>query len=245
MSSKFTHTLLAIALGLSITSATHSQSRATKSKDPAQWALTYSGVLEKNRKILSGYSWQYRVEVMEESTLLYVDLLEARYDAGGNLQTTRVNQDLKIKQRHGILRAKGQDNRLREVEQKIEFLKKVIRSYVYMSRGKVVDFFDRATKNDAVGYNNALRIDGEDVLHPGDSVTLFGDKSTAQPIFLTFSVPFDDNIRVDCAIKFRRLRNSGAFYGSVVTANFVKLKKIGKAKALSIEVESFDYVKQN
>ncbi len=240
MSPKLILSLLAANFLVSLPIPSYSQ----KSKDPGQWALTYSGVLDKNKKILSGYTWQYRLEAMEESTLLYVDLLEGRIDAAGNLQTTRINQDLKIKTRHGILRAKGQDSRLRDVEKKIEFLKKIIRSYVYMSRGEVVDFFDKATKNDAVGYNNALRIDGESVLNQGDSVTLFGDKKTAQPIFLTFSVPFDDKIRVDCAIKFRRLRGSGAFYGSVVTANFVKLKKTGKTKAFSIEVESFDYVKQ-
>tara|TARA_R110002096_G_scaffold88884_7_gene202822 strand:- start:1781 stop:2515 length:735 start_codon:yes stop_codon:yes gene_type:complete len=243
MSLKSSYFVIIAAVGLALPTSSFSQARATSSKDPGKWALLYSEVLDSNRKALGVYSWQYRVEVMEDNELLYVDLLEAGYDRLGNLQTTRVGQELKIKERHGPLSRAGQEGRLREIEEKIEFLKEVIRSYVYMSRGEVVDFFDKAETTEAVGYNNALRVDGENVLNEGDSITLFGDLGTAQPIFLTFSVPFDDKVRVDCSIQFRHLRGNGAFYGAEVTANFVELKKIGKSKALSIEVESFDFIK--
>lgn len=217
---------------------------ATSSKDPAQWALIYSKNLEKNRNTLADYTWQYKVSVMEGAELLYVDTLEATRDSEGNLLTKEIEHDLKIKQRNGLLSRAGQEKRFAEIQEKIEFLKGVIHSYVYMSRGQVVDFFDEAKVNKAVGYDNALRVDGENVLRQGDFVTLFGDRGTARPLYLTFSVPFNEKVGVDGSIQFRSLRRSSVFYGAEITANFVELKKPGKTKILSIEVESFDFQKK-
>lgn len=217
---------------------------ATSSKDPAQWALIYSKNLEENRKLMTNYSWQYRVAVMDAEELLYVDHLEATRDSEGNLQTTRLRHDLKIKEKHGILSKAGQEKRFAEIEEKIEFLKEVMQAYVYMSRGEVVDFFDAAKVTEAIGYTNALRVDAENVLREGDYVTLYGDRATARPLYITFSVPFNDKLGVDGSIDFRSLRNSDLFYGAEITANFVELKRPRKAKIISIEVASFDFQKK-
>jgi hypothetical protein len=218
------------------------QAPITSSKDPAQWALIYSNVINKNRESLKAYSWQYRVEVQENGELLFVDNLAANYGPDGRVETFRLSQDLQVKQRHGLLLKAGQEARLREIEKKIDTLKKYIGDYVYMSRGQVVDFFGKAKKSDAVGYDNALRLDAESVITKGDSVTLYGDKSTAFPIFLAFTVPLDAKTGIRCEVHFRHLRQFGAFYGSKVTGEFVELARGSSAKSLTIDVESFDYV---
>ncbi len=218
---------------------------SSQGKDPALSALKYAGVLNGNKKALGSYTWQYRLEATENGELIYVDLLQGRHDAGGNLQITRINQDVKIRSRIDPLLAAGQEGRLKDIEKKIAFLKEVIRAYVYMSKGTAVDFFDKARKGDAVGYANTIRLDATDVIATGDSVTLFADKKSAQPVFLSFSAPVDNNVRANCEIRFRQLRGSGVFYPSIAVAEFVKIKKIGKPKVLRIQVESFDFLKQN
>ncbi len=218
------------------------QAPISTSKDPAQWALIYSEVLHKNRELLKDYSWQYRVEVQENARLLYIDHLDARYGADGRIETIRLSQDLQVKPRQGPLLKAGQEAKLREVEAKIETLKKHIGDYVYMTRGQVVDFFDKAKKTEAIGYDNALRLDAEDVLTKGDSITLFGDKSTAFPIYLAFTVPLDEQTGIRCEVHFRHLRQLGAFYAAKVSGRFVELGRGGSTKALVIDVESFDYV---
>lgn len=218
------------------------QAPITKSKDPGQWALIYSDKLAKNRKLLADYSWQYRVEVKENEKMLYVDHLSARYGDDGRVETTRIDQELQIKKRQGLLLKAGQEARLREVEEKIDLLKKYIGDYVYMTPGQVVDFFEKATKTESVDDENALRLDAEDVLTKGDSVTLYGDKTTAFPIFLAFSVPLDAKTGIRCEIHFRHLRQMGAFYGPKVSGEFVELSRGSSAKSLTVDVESFDYV---
>jgi hypothetical protein len=238
-------TLLSLAIVALIAPAAHeaaAQAPITTSKDPGQWALIYSDVLNKNRQLLKDYSWQYRVEVQENNALLYVDNLAANYGSDGRVETFRLSQDLQMKQRQGLLLKAGQEAKLREVEAKIEVLKEHIGDYVYMTRGQVVDFFGKAKKSEAVGYDNALRLDGENVLTKGDSVTLYGDKSTAFPIYLAFTVPLDAKTAIRCEVHFRHLRQMGAFYGSKVTGEFVELARGSSAKSLTIDVESFDYV---
>lgn len=241
-------TLLGLAVVFLFVSSTRemvAQATITTSKDPAQWALIYSEVIQKNRELLKDYSWQYRVEVQENGRLLYIDHLDASYGSDGTVKTIRLSQDLQIKQRHGPLLKAGQEAKLREVEAKIETLKKYIGDYVYMTRGEVVDFFDKARKTEAVGYENALRLDAENVLTKGDSVTLYGDKATAFPIFLAFTVPLDAKTGIRCEVHFRHLRQLGAFYGSKVTGKFVELARGSlptSASSLYIDVESFDYV---
>ncbi|MDF1858964.1 MAG: hypothetical protein P1U87_02050 [Verrucomicrobiales bacterium] len=236
--------LLSISIPLTSLPLTANAQKVTSSKDPAQWALIYKDQMEKNRKALSNYTWYYEVTVMEGEELLYVDLLEATRNESGELQTTTLNQDLKIKKRHGLLSKAGQEKRLADIQEKINFLREVIQSYVYMSRGSVVDFFDKASVSEAVGYNNALRVDGENVLRQGDFITLFGDKATAHPHFLTFSVPYSETIGVDASVDFRHIRNSSVFYGAEITANFVEMKSAKKAQIISIEVKSFDFEKK-
>lgn len=235
--------LLALALLVAPLPEAHSQV-ATTSKDPAQWALIYSNNLEKNRAALANYTWQYRVMVMEGEELLYVDTLEASYSPESGLTTRTLEHDLKIKERKGLLSKAGQEKRLAEIQEKIEFLKGILQAYVYMSRGSVVDFFDKAEVTEAVGYDNALRVDAGDVLRKGDYVTLYGDRGTARPLNLTFSVPFSDLVGADGSIDFRSLRNTDIFYGATINANFVELKKPGKGSIISVEVESFDFQKK-
>lgn len=229
-------TLLSLLFGFVGEAA--AQAPVTTSKDPAQWALIYSDVLAKNRDNLKPYTWIYRVEVKENNELLFVDHLDAHYGNDGRVATQRVAQDLKIKPRHGLLLKAGQEARLKDAETKIEFMKNAIGNYVYMTRGQVVDFFTKARKTEAVGYDNALRADAENVLVKGDSVTLIGDKSTAFPIYLAFSTPVDGKTSVRCEVYFRHLRQANAFYGPRVTGEFTQ----SGGKNLRIDVESYDYL---
>ncbi|MDF2378489.1 MAG: hypothetical protein P1U81_19795 [Verrucomicrobiales bacterium] len=233
---------VAVLSGIALLSPSPAQEAAISSKDPGQWALLYSDTLQKNRKALMDYSWEYRVEVIEDGSLLYVDRLSANYNAQGVIETTRLDQDLKIKERQGLLFKAGQEKRLAEVEKKIQVLKQLIGRYVYMSRGEVVDFFENARVTEAVGYDNALRVDGENVLTEGDSVTLYGDRATAFPIHLIFSAPYDEKTWIKGEVKFRHLAQLGGFYAPRVSAEFEEKRAVGKTKFLYIDVESHDYV---
>jgi hypothetical protein len=212
-----------------------------KATDPGEMALKYAGILAGNRAALSGYSWQLRVEVAKGGELQYIDLVQGRYDASGRLQTTEINQDLKVKKRHGLIRGNLQEKKIRELKASVDKVKNMVLSYIYMSRGDVVNFFDRARKSVAPAYDNVLVIDSKNVLLPGDAVTLLVDKMSGSPLRLVFSAPAGEKRRVNATIQFRHLRNNAAFYADQAD---VRVITDDDDDNLAIKVESFDFMKQ-
>jgi hypothetical protein len=214
---------------------------AAKTKDKGELALIYSGILAGNRQKLAEYSWQLRVEVAQEGELKFVDLVKARYGVDGKLQTTDINHDLKIKKRHGLIGGNAQDKNILKLKASTNNVKDWILAYIYMSRGKVVDFFDKATPVDSLRYSNAVVVQGKDVLRPGDAVNLVIDKTTGSPLQLTFTVPIGEKSKLNAQVNFRHLRSNAAFYPDQVDAGIVSDKN---EENITIKVESFDFMKE-
>ena len=149
-------------------------------------ALMYSGVLAKNNQMLREYSWQSRLEVYEmdedEYKPLYVSLMVTRLDAKGIPQSTELGKELTTRKRNGLIRGSIQEKKLASVKETSQQLKQRILSYVYMPRGDVVNFFDRAVKSDSTIYQNAVMLKGSNVRREGDSVALTVDKTTGSPV---------------------------------------------------------------
>ncbi|MFK5923014.1 MAG: hypothetical protein QM496_12615 [Verrucomicrobiota bacterium] len=235
--------IFAVFLTCVVTPEGLSQTKQVKQAavDPALMALNYASIIENNRKNLTGFSWQLRIEVSKGGEMQFIDLIQGRFDASGKLQTTQINQDLKIRKRHGLISGNRQDKKLIELDTKVKLIREWILAYIYMSRGDVVNFFDRATKSPAVGYQNVIQISGKNVLRQGDAVTLLADQATGMPVSLSFRTPLSGTDTVFANIYFRQLRGNAAFYPDQVDA---RVKTAKEEDDLNIKVESFDFMKQ-
>lgn len=232
--------LSSLAVALAFTAAP-ALSQETAPPDPGEMALQYSKVLAKNLGVLTNYTWQMRVEVSQAGEPIYVDLVQGRHTADGQLQTTPINDDQLIKQRHGVLRGNLQDSRLTKIRQHVANLRQWTLAYIYMSPGNVVDFFNGANKTDSRVYADAVDIAGTDVLRPGDRVLLSVDKATLSPISLTFSSPSGEGESVSARVQFRYLRDNSAFVPGVAQAQIQAEKKKDN---IDVRVETFDFLKQ-
>ena len=215
-----------------------------KPADPGEMALLYLGVLAKNNQMLREYSWQSRLEVFEmdedERKPLYVSLMVTRLDAKGIPQSTEMNKVLTTRKRNGLIRGNIQEKKLASIKETSNALKQWILSYVYMARGDVVNFFDRAAKSDSAVYENAVMLRGSNVLRDGDSVALTIDKVSGSPISLTFFVPTSKDMRVSARVHFRYLRDGSVFYADQVDA---RVWEEGDDESLNFKVENFDFSK--
>ena len=209
--------------------------------DRGEIALRYAGLLAKNRQSLMNYSWQLRIEVAKGGELQYIDLKQARYTADGRLQLSKIAQDLQVRQRHGALRARRQDKKLAEISGAVDGLRETLLGYVYMTRGNAVDFFDRAKVMPAAAYDGIVRVDGRDVLRPGDSVTLYVDSATGSPLQQVVRTPMGGGAVFAATVNFRHLRSNAAFYADQIDA---QLLTEDPDDSLNIKVESFDFMKQ-
>ena len=212
--------------------------------DPGEMALKYTAILAKNNQMLREYSWQSRVEVFEmdkdERKPLYVTLNVTRLDSKGMPQSTELNKALGGRQRHGMVRGNIQERKLKSIKESVNQVKQWILSYVYMSRGNVVNFFDRARKSDSTLYRDAVVLQGTNVAIEGDSVSLHIDKLTGSPLSLTFFVPTSKDMRLSATVHFRYLRDNSAFYADQVDA---KVWEKDDDESLNIKVENFDFSK--
>ena len=207
--------------------------------DPGEFALKYEQNLRENLNSLRDYTWQSRVEVREEGKLLYTDLVINRFDASGKMQSTEKGRELAVRKRQGVVRGNLQEGKLRSVTESVSNLKQWIRSYVFMSRGTVVDFFGKAKKVDSPTYEDAIFFQATNVAQSGDTVTLHVDKVSGSPIRLTFSTPVGKKSQLNATVHFRHLRTNSAFYADQVDANIMEKEK----EVLRIKVENFDFVK--
>lgn len=229
---KTTYSLLALAMTLT------GGVQLSQAADPGELALKYADNLQANRKKLANYSWQQRLEVTKNGKQQSLVLLSARFDSAGNLQTTEINKDLKIRTRHGLIGGALQESTQDNIAAKVKNMKAWAMAYVYMSRGTVVDFFDGATVADVQGWDNAVVVRKANVLSPGDSVSLIADKDSLMPHRLSFVVPTDDKKGVACTISFRYLRDNGAFVAGSASGVWAG------GNDITVHVENFDFIKQ-
>ncbi len=204
--------------------------------DPAQRALKYSEVQQKNTDALKTYSWKTRTVVTKDEKPMMTMLIQARFDAKGKLQHTTISNESHVDKKRGV-RGKKQKKKMEELSQLIEAVVRLQGSYVVMSKGQLVDFFENAAFQDGMGDMAGMkRIHGKSVLAAGDELTIWVDPSTGLNQKLTIKAPLDEKTIVDGTIDYKAIK------GGPTTAS-ISVLNISSQK-ISIKSERFDFIKQ-
>jgi len=168
--------------------------------DSAQRALKYAEVQQKNTDALKEYSWKTRTEISMNDQSMLTALIQARFDADGQLQHTTISSESHVEKMRGM-RGRKQKQKLEELGQLIEKVVSVQASYVIMSKGQLVDFFEKATFEDGTGEMKGMqKIHAKSVLFRNDELTVWVDPSTGLNRRLTIKTPLDEQTVVDGTI---------------------------------------------
>ena len=114
---------------------------------PAQHALKYAETQQKNIGALKAYSWKTRSEITMNEKPMLTTLIQARFDAEGKLQLTTISSESHVEMKRG-LRGKKQKSKLEELAKLAEKVISLQASYVLMSKGQLVDLFEKASFED-------------------------------------------------------------------------------------------------
>ncbi|MCH7550066.1 MAG: hypothetical protein IH969_11135 [Candidatus Krumholzibacteriota bacterium] len=98
--------LITIAVTLGVVSAVSAQDT-----DPAQRALQYADGQQKNIGVLQQYSWKTRSDITSGGNPVLTTLIQARFDAEGELQLTTISTESHLEKKRG-LRGKKQKKEL-------------------------------------------------------------------------------------------------------------------------------------
>jgi len=196
--------------------------------DKEQLALAISNADDANTKLLMQYIWKRKSDVSVGGEHKLTTLTEFSFDDQGKLQAKMVDAESSVKQKPGI-RGKVQQN---AAEDKMDYVSKSLElslAYTYMTKGKLLDFFTKATLTEKDGVIEAT---GSDVYVKGDNLSIWIDTKTNLYIKKKFSSLMGKDT-VDGEIKYEKFSN-GVNHGSTTMLNM-------PAQKMKIDAINQDY----
>jgi len=155
---------------------------------------------QKNNQSLKAYIWKKRVETFIGGQSKAVILTEMKFNDKGEPEATVVDATTSVKKKPG-LRGKAQAN---AIEDKMDYVEKAVQlstGYAYMSKGELIDFFDKATVTNK----------GDIIEATASNFKVQGDKLTIQ---------FDAKTYLYKNKKFNTLMGKDLVEGEVTYSNF-------------------------
>jgi hypothetical protein len=142
----------------------------------AQMDRQFARAQQENAQALKKYEWRSRTEVRKDGETKKIQLALMRYDSQGNIQKTVISStpepDLP---KFGLRKAIGQ-KKLQDFKDKLEALGGLARSYSELTPDRMQRFMTTAAITpELTAQHKLIRIEGRDVLQPGDSMTVFLD----------------------------------------------------------------------
>jgi hypothetical protein len=151
--------------------------------DKDQLALAINKADEANTQKLKEFVWKRKSDVFIGGALKLTTLTDFSFDAAGKLQLKMIDAESTVKQKPG-LRGKAQQN---AAEDKMDYVSKALElavSYTFMTKGQLLDFFNKATVTES---NGVIEATAENVNVKGDKLTVLVDSKTNLYIEKKFS----------------------------------------------------------
>jgi len=225
-------------LGLAIVALSLGWGEPISAQSPPSGITGATGRITEARKanaaLMRQYSWTSRTEVIDQGTVKDLRIDTVNYGPDGQLQRSTMN-DQSAPLPFGFLRRRIAEAERQKVEEYLRGLRGLVEEYTLPTAGKVQDFMNRATATgpDASGL---FQVTGQSVVVPGDTFSLWVDPTSRHPRKVQVSTTFQGD-RVTLVGTFKTLP-SGLNHVAYAEA-------IVPAKQLSVQVQNFDYNRNN
>jgi len=184
-----------------------------------------------NAALMRQYNWNERIEFLIKGQVKDTRIDVVSFGPDGKLQRTVLN-DQSAPLPGGFLRRRIAENEKKDVEKYIQGLGSLLRQYTLPTPGAVMNFMDTATPTPAP--NGQLLISGQNVVQPGDSLSIWIDATTKKTRKVAVTTAFEGN-PVNLTASFNTLP-SGLNYAAYSEVSV-------PAKGYVIQVQNFDYVR--
>lgn len=166
-------------------------------------SLQVSAAAAANRTALANYVWTRTVTVFEGGELFLTKVSSMSVGADGKLVTTAVSTTPVKEPKKGLLGDKDR-KKLKEVQTYVDDALTTAREYIYMSKGKMVDYFDKAKITQAA---NSIKLTGANVNKTGDELDMELDKKTLAYISESFRSTLSNKDSVSGAVNYKTFSN--------------------------------------
>ncbi|MBN2175114.1 MAG: hypothetical protein JW731_13350 [Bacteroidales bacterium] len=196
--------------------------------DKDQLALNVARAEDENIAKLKDYIWKRTSNVFIDSELKLTTVTEFKFDADGKLETTMVDAQTTVKKKHG-LRGVAQKNAAENKEEYVQQALELASHYAFLSKGELVDFFDKAAITEKDGLIEAT---ASNVHLNGDRLTLRIDPVTNLIVYKEFSSLLGKDL-IDGQLNYDKFSN-GTVHGTTTSLNL-------PVEKMKIEALNHDY----
>jgi hypothetical protein len=166
-------------------------------------SLQVSAAASANRAQLASYVWTRTVQVFDGGQLKLTSVSSLSVGSDGKIVTTAVSSTPAEKLPGGI-RGDMAKKKIAELKAYVDEAIKETLSYIYLSKGKMVDFFDAASITQA---GNTVTVNGSSVNKANDQLTLNFTKGTYAYISQSFTSTLNNGDAVTGTINYQTFSN--------------------------------------
>jgi hypothetical protein len=178
-----------------------------------QLALNVSRAESQNLEKLKEYIWKRQSNVFADNQLKLTTTTEFSFGADGKLSAKIIDSKTTVQSKPGI-RGAVQKN---AIDDKMDYIQKALElsiSYAFMSKGELVDFFDKATLSHNDGLIEAV---AGNVLVQGDRLLVRIDPVTNLFVYKEFSSLLGKDV-VEGNLNYDKFSN-GTVHGTMTVLN--------------------------
>ncbi|MEK6781184.1 MAG: hypothetical protein AABY93_05735 [Bacteroidota bacterium] len=181
--------------------------------DKDQLALKVAKAEEQNLTKLKEYIWKRRSNVFMDNQLKLTTITEFKFNKEGKIEATVIDANTTVKKKPG-LRGAAQKS---AAEDKLDYIQKALElsiSYAFLSKGELVDFFDKATITEKDGMLEAV---ANNVLVQGDKLLVKIDPAINLITYREFTSLLGKDA-IDGKLNYDKFSN-GTLHGTMTTLN--------------------------
>jgi hypothetical protein len=197
--------------------------------DKTKLALDVSAANEANNAKLKEYIWKLKLDGYVNKELKLTTLTEMKFDATGKLVATPIDAKTTVQAKPGV-RGRMQQNAAEESLDYIGKAAEVMAQYAYMSKGQLVDFFDKAT---VTTDGKTITATAQNVMQAGDEMTILIDPATNLFVRKTFKAKSGAD-PIEGTIDYATFTTTGINH---VAKSYLLMP----AKAMQVNTENIDY----
>jgi hypothetical protein len=221
--------VIGLALGWPLTS-----SAQTAPPAPTNMAMRVTAARKANAALMRQYSWTSRTEVIDQGQVKDLRLDTVTYGPDGQLQRTVMN-DQSAPLPFGFLRRRIAEAERQKVEEYLTGLRDLLEQYTLPTAGKVQDSMSRATAT-GPDASDLFEMTGQNVVSAGDTFSVWVNPRTRHVQRIQVSTTFQgDPVSLTATFKTLPSGLNHVAYAEV----------IAPAKQLSVQVQNFDYNRNN
>ena len=197
--------------------------------DKTKLALDVSAANEANNVKLKQYIWKLKLDGYVNKELKVTTLTEMKFGPDGKLVATPIDAKTTVQAKPGV-RGRMQQS---AAEDNAEYMAKaadVMAQYAYMSKGQLVDFFDKAT---VTTDGKVITATAKNVMQAGDEMTILIDPATNLFIRKTFKAKSGAD-PIEGTVDYATFTTTGINHVS-------KCYLMMPAKAMQVNTENIDY----